>query len=142
MAFLEWQEIFETGIEEVDNQHQHLLDVINHLDELYNSGREVSESEINEALEQLFSYTDYHFESEERIMREIRYSDQDKHKHQHQDLIARLTSKAEKLRCGAGVTCPELLAFLSDWAINHIMTEDTKIGAEYRDYYHLHAVES
>ncbi len=131
MALLDWQEIFETGIELVDTQHQRLIGIINDLDALSNGDQAATQEIVDKALTELLAYTIYHFSAEEAFMREIAYSELEEHIKLHEQLTSHIRSFMSRIGDGAEVGCGELLRFLSDWVVKHIMGEDTKISREY-----------
>ncbi|MCK7492479.1 MAG: hemerythrin domain-containing protein [Comamonadaceae bacterium] len=68
MAILVWNEDYRVGLDEVDQQHQGLVDMINRLDAAISDGE--PSDVIVRLLADLKSYTHYHFSTEEHLMRE------------------------------------------------------------------------
>jgi hemerythrin-like metal-binding protein len=130
MAFIEWQDLFETGIELVDEQHQKLFDMVNRLDAL-TSGQSVAPDTIDQAFGELLGYTGRIFQAEERIMRQVLFSEAARHVLLHKDMTNQLKSLMSRVGQDGDISYTELLRFVADWAVKHIMTEDQKIGREY-----------
>ena len=63
-----WDSHFETGIEDVDEQHHRLVDIINHFSSLL-AENEVVFKDIETVLSDLGSYSEYHFADEEQLMK-------------------------------------------------------------------------
>ncbi len=68
MSFIKWQEEFVTGLPEVDQQHQKLIDTMNVLHLLLK--KENIGEEIKDILLFLDDYTVDHFGTEEKLMKE------------------------------------------------------------------------
>ena len=112
-----------TGIDEIDNQHRKLLSWANEL-----SSDEViaDEMKINEALKNLRSYVDYHFQAEEKAMHERVYGLVEKHKKQHERLkreVAQLIAHSEVEKASKGLMA-ELQYMFWDWIQLHIKEWD------------------
>lgn len=120
MDVLEWKRSYDTGIEEIDNQHRQLLNFLNELGEGIASGDAAKTREIIEGLNE---YTISHFAFEEALMEEAQYPYSGPHKHVHKTLIQRVTTFSEKLSAGENIS-EELYAFLRRWLINHIQRDD------------------
>jgi len=65
-----WDQRFATGIEIVDQQHHHLVDIVNEVGDLLLKGDQVSEGKLQIYFKQLADYARQHFADEERLMRE------------------------------------------------------------------------
>ncbi|MDD2738875.1 MAG: hemerythrin domain-containing protein, partial [Methylomonas lenta] len=68
MAILTWSNQLELGVPSVDKQHQHLVEILNQLDEAVALGYEPQK--VLKLVDELIDYTHYHFEDEERFMLE------------------------------------------------------------------------
>jgi len=138
MAKIQWQEIFTVGIPSVDNQHKKLLAMINQLEDSVAAGKEIVNNDIGKVLVQLVEYTQTHFADEERIQDEIQYSGRDRHKQLHKELVEQVISILMNLKHGKVINVYEIMNFLRDWLVNHILTEDRKIGLEYKHFNETH----
>jgi len=120
---VQWSPRFEVGIEVIDGQHRHLLELINRLQEALDSSRELSE--LVESLRELVRYTEHHFATEERLMDEVGAS-AERHRGEHQRLLAALMRFTVKLDTA---TVSESSHFLQDWLFKHIDEVDRPFGA-------------
>jgi hemerythrin len=124
-----WQDSFDTGVEEIDEQHRILVNTINE------AGVTLSENSNMEVLEQitndLLSYALYHFETEEELMHQNEYTegDMDAHLAQHRDFSATVVGVKDGIRSGKPISKDDLLSFLQNWLVNHILNTDKKLGA-------------
>jgi hemerythrin-like metal-binding protein len=127
-----WQESFATGVDEIDEQHQILVHTLNEA-----NARLTDESSIellDAITRDLLSYALYHFETEERLMEEHDYprergDDAELHMQQHRAFSAKVVAVREEIKAGRRIPRDELLAFLNNWLINHILNTDKRLGA-------------
>ncbi|MBL0209779.1 MAG: bacteriohemerythrin [Holophagaceae bacterium] len=125
---LEWRDEFLVGIDEIDNQHRELLANINRLATMIATG---DTSGIDGILAFLGEYVQFHFGTEERIMRELSYPLMGDHVREHQKLIEQfIRLKGEII---AGLHDPLYLGFriqlfLFDWFANHTTKTDRHLG--------------
>ena len=136
-TFFVWDSRFNVEIEEVDQQHMRLADLINELHDAMtrNYGRGTVPFTIDEydtmaaVLDELIDYASYHFSTEERYMREHAYPGYAAHKAVHRQFADRVRRFREDLEAGKAVVCADVLEFLKDWLVRHILTADKKLGA-------------
>ncbi len=121
MALIEWTDELSVGVEEIDDQHKVLVDLINSLDEAIHS--QAGKTASVDILNQLVEYTRIHFDAEEALMRTANYPDFDKHKAQHEVLLQQAESLQQKIAGGAGISF-QLLHFLKTWLTQHILDTD------------------
>lgn len=134
--FIEWTDNLSVGIQEVDEQHKVLIELIN---ELYDAMIKGASKEFNgNILNRLIKYSQTHFTVEESMMRVVEYGGYDTHKKGHDDFIVNLESLKQKYNNGQMHISMELMNFLKDWLSNHIMKTDK----EYVPYYLKKGVKS
>lgn len=126
---IDWDKSFSIGMDEIDDQHKVLFEIINHLWEEV-VAREKGSSVVA-TIEELERYTVTHFTAEESFMRSHHYSKFDTHKQQHDAFIARIRQERAAVEAGATVSL-DLINFLKDWLINHIMVQDKAYAAEFQ----------
>lgn len=129
--FMEWRPEYSVGIETIDDQHRVLLGLLNQLHEALQNGR--AEVEIHEVLDALTDYTRTHFLVEEAIMEVVAYSQFEEHKAQHRKLLQQVRDFRGRVRRREAGTAEELLEFLKQWLIQHILKEDM----QYADHFAL-----
>lgn len=119
-----WNEDLSVGIQEIDEQHKVLVDLLNELNEAIQQrhGKEAAA----EILERLADYTRVHFTVEESLMRILGYPDYDEHKRHHEELIRQMRELQQKLRAGHASISFELLYFLRNWLTHHIQEGDKR----------------
>ncbi len=70
MAHLVWQKAYNTGIHEIDIQHQEILNYVNQLDDARKLG---SRADVKNVIEGMADYTISHFAFEEALMEQAKY---------------------------------------------------------------------
>lgn len=130
MAWIDWDPEYSVNIKLIDDQHKKLIGVINTLydglsgvpkGELLMPAKEI----INKAIDELSDYTRYHFGAEEELMRKHAYPEYIFHKGLHDDFILKVTEFQDAFRRGKILTLSmEIIKFLRDWLINHILNID------------------
>ncbi len=123
--FIEWSDKISVGIQEIDEQHQKLVDLINRLYAAMIIGED-KVAVANEVLDQLVQYTMIHFAVEESLFRIFEYPEYEAHCELHEDLRTQVYEINTKVQNGEKTVTPELLFFLRKWITNHIMVEDKK----------------
>ena len=123
---------YHTGIAFVDEEHAALFDIIREtnnliLEELLHDKYD----RIVKILEELKDYTIYHFQDEEKYMISIGYSGLEAQKYAHQAFVDRLNEiNLDEVDENQQEYLEELVEFLRNWLINHIMKMDKLIPAE------------
>jgi len=122
MTLMEWNDSFSVNIDEIDNQHKQLINFINQVYKgmMMDEGKEA----IGSALESLVGYTKTHFGYEERMFNQYKYPDTKSHMQKHKKLVSQVMEFYENFQSGDAVVDNELLAFLKDWLVTHIMGTD------------------
>jgi hemerythrin len=127
--FVDWSDELSVGIEEIDNQHKVLVELVNEMHEAIHQ-RHGSDA-VRGVLSKLADYTRIHFAVEESLMRILGYPGYDTHKEQHEALIAHMKDLQHKVDTGKVSIGFELMHFLKVWLTKHIMESDR----EYSDFF-------
>ena len=121
MQKIEWKPEFSVGVQRLDEQHQKIIQVINKL--IDNPDVFDAAETIDEVLLELTNYVSAHFLLEEQMLEKNGYPDLLEHSKKH-------TAYGEKVTayCLDAIkknnNPEELLAFLREWWIAHILHED------------------
>lgn len=122
MAIIEWREEYSVGIQEIDEEHKQLVNLINQLNEAIVLGSKPEK--VESVFSQLIDYTRIHFAVEEALMRIVHYKGYDAHKEIHDDITKQVIAFKEKFYSGRYQTASELMNFLINWLFNHINQVD------------------
>ncbi|MEN8178531.1 MAG: bacteriohemerythrin [Pseudomonadota bacterium] len=120
--FVEWSDALSVGIEEIDEQHKVLAGLVNRMHDAIHKrhGSDV----VKDILTELAEYTRIHFAVEESLMRILGYPGYEEHKKIHEELLLHVIELKEKVDSGKTAIGFELMHFLKNWLIKHIMEED------------------
>ena len=119
---IEWRDSFNTGYQRVDNQHKHLVKLINDLHHLQDTAGKSTKLDI--VFTELYNYTINHFSMEETLMREFGYEEMDKHKEEHHQFVSKIIKLKDNYLNGDDTAKMNVLNFLKDWLLNHIFGTD------------------
>lgn len=119
-----------TGIELIDDEHKELFRIMNEVhDVITNDLLTDKYDEIVRLLDSLRTYTKVHFKDEEDYMERIQYKGLEAQKTAHEIFINRLDMiDLNEIDAHQQDTLEEIMAFLSEWLINHILYMDKKIS--------------
>lgn len=122
--FMPWSPELSVGLQEIDEQHKILINLIN---QLFNEAilKKSDRAIIDDILNGLVQYTIIHFSVEESLFRIFDYPDSESHQNQHEKLKNEVLKIQEKFKEGTVVDV-ELMSFIKKWLKQHIMIEDQK----------------
>ena len=121
---IQWGPKYMLGIPSIDNQHKRLVELINQLHTAMKQRQ--SASVTGKILDELVDYTQVHFAFEEQAQSEAQYPELDSHKEVHEKLVGQVVDFQRKFHAGNTLLSMELMDFLKDWLINHILGTDKK----------------
>lgn len=119
-----------TGITMIDEEHAKIFGLANQLyDLLSNDFIPDKYDYIVEVIDGLKEYAKKHFRDEEDYMRSINYKRFFSHKIEHQAFLEKIEDlKLESIDEDQKQVCFDLLSFVSDWLVDHILGNDVLIG--------------
>jgi hemerythrin len=120
MAYMQWTEDLETGIQVIDDQHKRIIGYIN---ELHHASETGNSAEVQEVLEGLLDYTITHFQFEEELQAKAGYPFLKAHQRVHEIFMKRIAAFRERADKGENII-PELLSMLKVWLSSHIKGDD------------------
>jgi hemerythrin len=126
VGFIKWNSRYAVNVEEIDRQHQTLIGLINTLYDAMNVGK--GKDVLGPVLTEVVDYTAYHFNSEERLLRQDAYPEYERHKKEHDDLTAKARALKQEFDSGNHKLSIDVMLFLSNWLNLHILEEDKKFG--------------
>lgn len=134
-AFI-WDARFETGLTTVDQQHEHLVEVVNQLGEMLAAGNVLKEAELQEMFHQLAQYAHRHFADEEHLMAETGIDTRHLQMHalHHRQFVEQVVSMWNS-RSSLAHPAETMHGFLAAWLTVHILGEDQVMARQ------IHAVQ-
>ena len=126
-----WDDSYNTGIAEIDQDHKGLVKLINDLYEAMQDGS--GGALLMPILSALKNYTQTHFSREEQYMAKCNAPDQEKHIQQHKLMVTKLADLESRHRKGEAAISLQALTFLRDWLKNHILVIDQAMAVHLQD---------
>jgi hemerythrin len=132
MPYIEWtDERFGVGVSQIDNQHKYLVRLLNEMhDAIQSDDPRVTTRTI---LPRLASYTQFHFRTEELLMKQHAYPGAAAHMVEHERLIARVDELIDRRRRGDTDVPARTMQLLIDWLQQHILHMDRELGRYLQD---------
>ncbi len=127
-----WREEYSINIQEMDKQHNEIFIRANNVYNAIESGKE--KPVLEETLELLVRYLEFHSTDEEALMKQHHYPDHEAHGKKHKLMLKDILHIQKQLKA----TCPQsppgtcfefnkiFLDFFRNWIISDILTEDRK----------------
>jgi len=132
MALLAWNTYFETGVEIIDRQHRHLVDLINTAAPVLAAATDSVPEGAGALFQELFSYAATHFATEEALMQchGVDARHRDHHIESHRRFVAHVSEMANAYLAGEIVSGRRLLTFAANWLVFHILGEDQSLSRQ------------
>ncbi|MES9963749.1 MAG: hemerythrin family protein [Candidatus Sedimenticola sp. 20ELBAFRAG] len=130
--FMQFNTRIALGIDELDNEHKALVNLLNRLAGAIQTNPKPPLEEATEMLAELAMETKDHFRNEEACMERSSYPDLHEHHREHVMLCAELKLLMRELQDGSEQLDMDLLVQLKQWLIGHIVTADR----EFANFYH------
>jgi hemerythrin-like metal-binding protein len=120
-----WDDRFVTAIDIVDQQHHHLVDVVNQVGDMLLGSSDVSETSLQALFKQLADYAVRHFADEERLMKETKLDPRhvESHTRHHKEFVQQVIAMW-KSRATMKNPAEVVHGFLTAWLTFHILSED------------------
>jgi hemerythrin len=125
MALLEWKDEYATGIDDVDEEHKDLIDVINRLHELLLT--DDAKLTVPAFFDRLIKGVSAHFALEERIMGESEYPELAAHREDHERLLDEIRDLVEAFGQAEEIDSVDLAMRLEPWFTHHFATHDLRL---------------
>ena len=136
MTYIEWDEDrYGVGVDHIDDQHRRLFETINDLHAAMREGK--GREELAAILDDLESYTNYHFGDEETFMQNCGYSEAcsdcfHSHTDAHREFEERVSEIRSRYETGEMTVTMDTLEFLRTWLTGHIA--GSEMDQDYADY--------
>ncbi len=126
-ALIRWSPDMSVGVAVFDQDHQHLIDLVNTIYDGLRQGQ--GKEALGRILDELIEYTVQHFGREEAAFKRSGYPAYWPHKEQHEKLkkeVVRLRKQyQDNFSAKLGM---EVIQFLKNWLLTHIMETDKRYG--------------
>jgi hemerythrin-like metal-binding protein len=133
MSTLVWIKDYCVGIPAIDNEHKLLISLMNDLNRVLDTHKEFQEQIIGDTLNTLEQCIRSHFESEENFLLTNSYPEFNDHKAEHTLLLEKLEHFEKRFKSEKPLFTENMLRYLKDWLVRHIILHDIKYGIYFRD---------
>ena len=134
--YIVWEDKYKVGYKRIDDQHLELIEIINDLHDCMDnrySKDEVLRAQFKKALIKTVDYVAYHFSCEEKIMHAIKYDKILEHSSYHREFIQTIYNYVQSYENGSLEAINNLVQYLKDWFLNHILVTDKKFIKEVKE---------
>ena len=129
MKYLKWSDDYSIGIEDVDFEHQSLIEMINLIYAELEHRRDIDE--VRRTVADVHTEIAAHFALEERIMREGNYEEYEDHKNDHEELLDQIRTMMDAIDSNAEGAMDTLSEKLADWFSVHFATFDARMHRKF-----------
>jgi len=128
MAILNWNNQLVLGIDSVDEQHKHLIDLANQLDEAVALGTD--RDTLIKIVNSLIDYTVYHFQDEEQLMSGSKFNPTvyAVHEAEHKEFVEKMLTIQSEVEADISALSKDLMDYLVNWLCHHILSTDKQMA--------------
>ena len=120
--YIIWRDDYSVGNDEMDMHHNRMFGIIN---DLYERMRDsTSESNATDLLKKAREYAQMHFVAEEALIGLTQYPGLEEQRQAHRGYVRALTKLANENALSENALSEDLLHFLKEWWLNHILRMD------------------
>jgi hemerythrin-like metal-binding protein len=124
-AWAPWDDSLSVGIDVIDEHHRYLFDLINDLHDIVIN--KLGAREAARLVKALDAYAKVHFRSEELMMTYYGFEGIHRQEQQHHAFEAKIREFYEELHANPLVAQFDVLSYLRDWLVKHILVEDIQL---------------
>ena len=124
--FVVWDEKYSVGNPKIDEQHKHLVKLINALWESCKQGKSEADKNFAVIIKEAAEYVRTHFNTEEQLMTKYNYPDYKNHKVEHETFIVEILNSVKEFQEGKQFVPNKFVRYLRDWLLQHIAISDKK----------------
>lgn len=133
---IQWTDNMATGIATIDAQHHYLVDTLHQANDKLLGGHDAAL--LDQVSRDLLNYAIMHFETEEALMQQYGYAAAHpelarNHIAQHRAFSRAVVEVCDRLRARHHVSEIEVLKYLNEWLLDHVMGIDQLLGRFLRE---------
>lgn len=125
MAYFEWAQDMVIDNGPIDQDHKHLVDLVNALHDATDKGR--GREVVGNILDELIGYTAGHLQKEEAVMAAAGFPNLERHMIGHQAFVDQLDKLRKRYQEGSISVAAQLSTVLRDWLSIHIRRNDREL---------------
>jgi hemerythrin len=126
---LKWKKEYSVGIDEIDNQHKHLMEMIKNLLKICMVDSNTKLDAFSELASTAIKCFIEHFATEEKLMLERDYPKYDEHKARHDKLLVDVKGMMENITDeDQDVKLMNIVVFIREWFVETVHGSDKEMG--------------
>ena len=127
---LHWNSSLETGVRQIDLQHQELIELINELETAHEAGHH--DAALEEVLPRLTAYVLFHFGTEEGLLATVAAGSAyaSHHLGEHRKFAEKVALMKSAPAAEPAEAIAQLLEYLKAWLVDHIMKTDKELARQ------------
>ena len=129
---IKWDDALKVNIQKIDDQHEQLIQMINQLYKVVQT-KNPPKDKISSILQSLIKYVQVHFKTEEDLFYQYNYPNSVSHKKEHDKFANQVLEFQKDFELGVQTVGFELLDFLKNWLVKHILVSDKKYSKYLND---------
>ena len=122
--YIVWEDKYKVGYKRIDDQHLELIEIINDLHDCMDN---------KDSEDETVDYVAFHFSCEEKIMHVIKYDKLIEHSSYHKEFTNTIYNYVKSYENGSLDAINNLVQYLKDWFLNHILVTDKKFIKEVKE---------
>ncbi|MBZ0158505.1 MAG: bacteriohemerythrin [Alphaproteobacteria bacterium] len=126
-GFIQWSNNYSVHVGMIDDQHKEIIRLVNEMHDALRQRR--SRDILGTILNELADYAVKHFKVEEDLFQKYGYPEEAVHKEAHAALVRRVVELQKDFEIGRASINTDVMNFLKDWLINHILRTDKRYSA-------------
>ncbi|MDR3590436.1 MAG: bacteriohemerythrin [Negativicutes bacterium] len=119
-----WKDMYSVNVPTMDTDHQKMVGMIGTLYNAMKKGQ--SRDVLSGLISELNNYAVTHFSREETYLKNMNHYEFDNQYQQHKLFLAKVSEFRENYEAGNNALAIQMLPFLNEWFLNHIMKMDMK----------------
>jgi methyl-accepting chemotaxis protein/hemerythrin len=130
-GILQWDQSLAVHIDDIDEQHKKLVQMICDLHEAMRSGK--GKGQVEPVLRELEDYAVEHFGFEEKLMEKYKYPGYLNHRKEHGKFVDQVIAFGNDFRANRTTLTTEVMNFLKNWLVGHIKGTDKKYSSFFNE---------
>jgi len=127
-----WQPNYSMQVASIDVQHKKWIGIMNKLYQVFASSK--NRVDILKILQEMKTYTLFHFRMEEKYFDQFKFEEAEKHKQLHAEFVATLNKFKKDYENDSTALTYEMMLFVQNWLSNHILVEDKKYSKLFNEH--------
>lgn len=126
MKYIHFTDSEKVNIKIIDKQHQSMVKIVNNIHSHLGKDKHYN---FNSDLQTLINEIKFHFETEEKLMKENNFSGFYSHKLEHDRFLNQINKNFTEIKKGKSEIIFNQLESIKRWFFNHLDLSDKKLGS-------------